>query len=225
MGTTSISERGYFTLSGAIGVIDYGAGNLRSVCNALRYIGAEIIIVRTPDQLKGIAGVVLPGVGAFDDCINGLSKQRLLDPLRGMISDGVPFLGICIGYQILFERSEEFESTARGLGVFKGVVRRFPTLEGLKIPQIGWNSLKMVKPNCPLYRGIMDGSYVYFVHSYFPDPVDSSIVATETEYGVVFASSVWQGKVFGVQFHPEKSQEVGLRILRNFLEFATSGPQ
>ena len=127
--------------------------------------------------------MVLPGVGAFDDCINALRKQELLEAARDFIKTGKPFLGICVGYQALFERSEEFNSCAAGLGIFKGSVVRFSEKHGLKIPQIGWNQLEIVKPDCPLYRGIASGSYVYFVHSFYPQPVDAGIVATRTEYG------------------------------------------
>ena len=127
--------------------------------------------------------MVLPGVGAFDDCINALRKQKLLEAARKFIEGGRPFLGICVGYQALFEKSEEFNSCAAGLGIFKGSVIRFSEKNGLKIPQIGWNQLEIVKPDCPLFRGVADGSYVYFVHSFYPQPVDANIVATRTEYG------------------------------------------
>ena len=129
----------------------------------------------------------------------------------------IPFLGICVGYQALFERSDEFNSRAPGLGVFSGRVVRFSERPGLKIPQIGWNQLELAQPACPLYRGIADGSYVYFVHSFFPQPLDPAIVATRTEYGDTFASSIWRENVFATQFHPEKSQTIGLKLLENFV--------
>jgi imidazole glycerol-phosphate synthase subunit HisH len=200
-----------------IALIDYGSGNLRSVEKALRHVGAEVQLMARPDGLKEAQAVVLPGVGAFDDCINALKTQELLEALRAFIRTGRPFLGICVGYQALFERSEEFNSRAPGLGIFPGSVVRFPTRPGLKVPQIGWNQLNLVKPDCPLYRDIPDGSFVYFVHSFFPQPMDAAIVATRTDYGVSFASSVWRDNVFATQFHPEKSQIVGLQILKNFV--------
>ena len=149
-----------------------------------------------------------------------MQRQELLGASREFIRSGKPFLGICVGYQALFERSEEFNSCAAGLGVFKGSVVRFSAKHGLKIPEIGWNQVKFAKADCPLYRDIPDGSHFYFVHSFFPKPEDDSIVATRTDYGENFASSVWKDNVFATQFHPEKSQKVGLQLLRNFVELA-----
>ena len=203
-----------------IALIDYGSGNLRSVHKALLKAGAEVRIARRPEEMGDARAVVLPGVGAFDDCIQALQKQELLEAARQFIESGRSFLGICVGYQALFEKSEEFNSCALGLGVFQGKVVRFAEQNGLKIPQIGWNQLEIVKPECPLFRGVADGSYVYFVHSYFPKPADATIVATRTTYGEAFASSVWRGNVFATQFHPEKSQKVGLQLLKNFVELA-----
>ena len=200
-----------------IALIDYGSGNLRSAQKALLRVGADVRVVRRPEELADAQAVVLPGVGAFDDCVNALQKQGMLDASREFIKSGRPFLGICVGYQALFEKSEEFNSCAAGLGVFRGKVVRFTERPGLKIPQIGWNQIEMAKSDCPLYRGIPSGSYVYFVHSFFPQPVDPSIVATRTEYGQSFASSVCQGNVYATQFHPEKSQRVGLQLLKNFV--------
>ncbi len=204
-----------------IALIDYGSGNLRSVHKALLKAGAEVRIVRHPEELTGTRGVVLPGVGAFDDCIHALTKQGLLEAAKGSIESGRPFLGICVGYQALFEKSDEFNSCAAGLGIFSGRVVRFTEKHGLKIPQIGWNQVELAKPKCPLFRGIAPGSYFYFVHSFFPRPADAGIVATYTTYGETFASSVWRDNVFATQFHPEKSQKVGLQLLRNFVELAT----
>lgn len=201
-----------------IALLDYGSGNLRSVHKALLKVGAEARIVRSPDQIDGARAMVLPGVGAFDDCINAMRKQELLEGARDFIRSGKPFLGICVGYQALFEKSEEFNSCAAGLGIFKGSVVRFPEKNGLKIPQIGWNRLEITKPDCPLFRGMADGSYVYFVHSFYPQPADADIIATRTEYGDNFASSVWRDNVFATQFHPEKSQRIGLQLLSNFVE-------
>jgi len=203
-----------------IALLDYGSGNLRSVHKALLKVGADVCIARRPDEIGDARAMVLPGVGAFDDCIHALRKQELLEAARTFIRSGRPFLGICVGYQALFEKSEEFNSCAAGLGVFKGSVVRFSPKPALKIPQIGWNRLEIVKPDCPLFRGVPNGSYVYFVHSYYPQPADAGIIATRTDYGGPFASSVWRDNVFATQFHPEKSQKVGLQLLKNFVELA-----
>jgi glutamine amidotransferase len=201
-----------------IALLDYGSGNLRSVHKSLLKVGAEVRLVQNPWEIGDARGLVLPGVGAFDDCINALRKRELLQASLDFIKTGKPFLGICVGYQALFEASEEFNSCAAGLGVFEGKVVRFAEQPGLKIPQIGWNQLEIVQTDCPLYRGIANGSYVYFVHSFYPQPVDANIVATRTDYGGNFASSVWRDNVFATQFHPEKSQKVGLQLLKNFVE-------
>jgi glutamine amidotransferase len=203
-----------------IALLDYGSGNLRSVHKALLKVGAEVRLVKSPGEIGDARAMVLPGVGAFDDCINAMRKQELLEASREFIKSGKPFLGICVGYQALFEKSEEFNSCATGLEIFQGSVVRFSEKNGLKIPQIGWNQLEIVNSKCPLYRGIPKGSYVYFVHSFFPKPADASIVATQTEYGEKFASSVWRDNVFATQFHPEKSQKIGLQLLKNFVELA-----
>ncbi len=203
-----------------IALIDYGSGNLRSVHKALRYLEADVRLATHPAQMKDARAAVLPGVGAFDDCLNALQRQDLLEACRDFIRSGRPFLGICVGYQALFEKSEEFNSCAAGLGVFPGKVVRFAEKSGLKIPQIGWNQIEVVRADCPILRGIPSGSYVYFVHSFFPEPVDPSIVAARTTYGESFASAVWKENVFATQFHPEKSQRVGLQLLKNFVEAA-----
>ena len=203
-----------------IALLDYGSGNLRSVHKALLKVGADVHLVQRPEEMRDARAAVLPGVGAFDDCIGALRRQELLEAARAFIQSGRPFLGICVGYQALFERSEEFNSCAAGLGIFRGKVVRFSEKNGLKIPQIGWNQLEQIEPRCPLYRGIAEGSYVYFVHSFYPQPVEAGIVATRTAYGETFASSVWHDNVFATQFHPEKSQQVGLQLLRNFVELA-----
>jgi imidazole glycerol-phosphate synthase subunit HisH len=203
-----------------IALLDYGSGNLRSVQRALTKVGADLRIVNTPAEINGASAMVLPGVGAFDDCVNALRRQELLEAARKFIQTGKPFLGICVGYQALFEKSDEFNSCAAGLGIFEGNVVRFSEKAGLKIPQIGWNQLDIAQSNCPLFRGIPGGSYVYFVHSFFPKPKDQSIVATRTTYGETFASSVWRDNVFATQFHPEKSQTIGLQLLKNFVELA-----
>lgn len=203
-----------------IALLDYGSGNLRSVEKALRKAGADVRVTKSPDGMEGARGVVLPGVGAFDDCVHAMDKQALLAATRDWIKANQPFLGICVGYQALFESSEEFNSCAAGLGIFQGKVVRFSQRDGLKVPQIGWNQIDIARPECPLYKDIRSGSYVYFVHSFFPRPVDAGIVATRTTYGESFASSVWQGNIFATQFHPEKSQAVGLKLLENFVQFA-----
>ena len=200
-----------------IALIDYGSGNLRSVQKALLKVGADVRLVRRPEEMADARAMVLPGVGAFDDCVNALRKQELLEAAKEFIASGRPFLGICVGYQALFDGSEEFNSSAAGLGLFGGKVIRFSNQTGVKIPQIGWNQIEITQPDCPRYRGIPSGSYVYFVHSFFPRLIDESVIATRTTYGETFASSVWRDNVFATQFHPEKSQGVGLTLLKNFV--------
>ena len=199
-----------------IALLDYGAGNVRSVQKALTAAGGDVLLVPSPELVKQADAVVLPGVGAFDDCINAMQQQELFEAAREFVFTGKPFLGICVGYQALFENSEEFNSCAAGLGVFEGSVVRFPDTE-VKVPQIGWNEVNVTQPNCPMLKGIESGSHFYFVHSYYPIPKDESIVATRTEYGVNFTSAVWRDNVFATQFHPEKSQKVGLQLLTNFV--------
>ena len=199
-----------------IALLDYGAGNVRSVQKALTAAGGDVQLVPNPETVAQADAVVLPGVGAFDDCINAMQRQELFEAARAFVSTGKPFLGICIGYQALFEKSEEFNSCAAGLGIFEGSVVRFPDAE-VKVPQIGWNEVQFSKPDCPILQGIESGSHFYFVHSYYPQPKDESIVATRTEYGVDFASAVWRDNVFATQFHPEKSQKAGLQLLTNFV--------
>lgn len=203
-----------------IALIDYGAGNLRSVYKALKFVGADVKIVTRPSEIGDARALVLPGVGAFDDCIHALDRQELLRGALDFVRGGRPFLGICVGYQALFEKSEEFNSCATGLSLFGGKVVRFDSSSGLKVPQIGWNQIEIAKPDCPLFKDIENGSYVYFVHSFYPQPADRSIVATETNYGNRFASAVWKDNVFATQFHPEKSQKVGLQLLKNFVSLA-----
>jgi len=203
-----------------IALLDYGSGNLRSVHKALLAVGASVRVVHRPGEIADARAMVLPGVGAFDDCINALQRQELLGAVREFIQSGRPFLGICVGYQALFEASDEFNSCAAGLGIFKGKVVRFSEKHGLKIPQIGWNQTEIVRPDCPLFRDIPDRSYFYFVHSFHPQPSEESVIATRTDYGDAFASSVWRDNVFATQFHPEKSQRVGLQLLKNFVTLA-----
>lgn len=205
---------------GVIALLDYGSGNLRSVQKALQKVGGDVRLTQDPQGIKGAAGVVLPGVGAFDDCIHALQRQALWQGVRDYLQTGRPFLGICVGYQALFERSEEFQSCAAGLAIFPGRVVRFNEKAGLKIPQIGWNQVAFTQPHCPLLRGIPDRSHFYFVHSYHPQPEDESIVAARTDYGGEFASMIWRDHIFATQFHPEKSQAVGLQLLANFAALA-----
>ncbi len=199
-----------------IALIDYGAGNVRSVQKALVAAEGDVQLASTPEKVARADAVVLPGVGAFDDCINAMQRQELVESIRDSIASEKPFLGICVGYQALFEKSEEFNSCASGMGVFEGKVIRFDD-EGIKIPQIGWNQINIQKPDCPIFDGIDSGSYFYFVHSYFPEPTDLSIVASRTTYGVEFCSAVWKRNIFATQFHPEKSQKAGSKLLSNFV--------
>ena len=202
-----------------IALLDYGAGNVRSVQKALTAAGGEVALVVSPEEVARADSVVLPGVGAFDDCVNAMQQQELFGAAKDFIETGKPFLGICVGYQALFEKSEEFSSCASGLGVFDGSVVRFAE-NGIKVPQIGWNEVEIEKPECPILMGIESGSHFYFVHSFFPKPTDESIVATRTIYGESFASAAWRDNVFATQFHPEKSQKVGLKMLENFVGLA-----
>jgi glutamine amidotransferase len=198
-----------------LALINYGSGNVRSVYNALRHEGAEVELVASPEELARASAIILPGVGAFGDCVRGLQQRNFWDPLRTWLESGRPFLGICVGYQLLFEESEESPGV-RGFGYFEGRVRRFAT-PGLKIPQIGWNRLELVDRSAPLWRGLPGSPHVYFVHSFFPEPVDESIITARAHYGEYFAAAVGRDNVVAVQFHPEKSQAIGLGILRNFV--------
>lgn len=199
-----------------IALLDYGAGNVRSVQKALIAAGGDVQLAPSPELVMQADAVVLPGVGAFGDCINAMQRQELFEATREFVSTDKPFLGICVGYQALFENSEESNSSTSGLGIFEGSVVRFPDAE-VKVPQIGWNEVHFTQPNCPILQGIESGSHFYFVHSYYPQPKDKSIVATRTEYGVDFTSAIWRDNVFATQFHPEKSQKVGLQLLTNFV--------
>lgn len=197
-----------------IAIIDYDAGNLRSVEKAFEYIGNEAVVTRDRDVLLKADKVVLPGVGSFGDAMEKLSKYNLTDTIKGIISNNTPFLGICLGLQLMFERSEETPGV-EGLGIFKGSIVKFPQSINLKIPHIGWNSLDFPKEG-RLFKGISQGDYVYFVHSFYLQAEDKNIVTATTEYGCHVEASVEQGNVFACQFHPEKSGETGLKILRNF---------
>ena len=200
-----------------IALIDYGSGNIRSVHKALQHEGADVQLIGTPDGLREAEAVVLPGVGAFGDCVRGIQVRGLWEPLQEWLRSGRPFLGICVGYQLLFEESEEAQDGTRGFGFFAGKVRRFAT-PGIKVPQIGWNSLSFPDPEHWLWRGLPANPHVFFVHSYYPVPGNAAEVTATSDYGETFAASAARGNVAGVQFHPEKSQKVGLRILRNFVD-------
>ncbi len=198
-----------------IALIDYGMGNLHSVEKALARAGGDVQLVNTAAALDGADAVVLPGVGALGDCMRNLRQLGLAQPIRAFIEADRPFLGICLGFQGLFEQGEESPQIP-GLGVFPGRVPRFPASD-LKVPHMGWNQLIVRQPACPLLAGIDDGTYVYFVHSYYCAPADPALVCGTTEYGIEFCSMIWRGNVFATQFHPEKSQAVGLRMLENFV--------
>ncbi|MFN3681603.1 MAG: imidazole glycerol phosphate synthase subunit HisH [Nitrospira sp.] len=197
-----------------IAIIDYGMGNLRSVHKAFEAVGHRAVITRDQRVIDAASHVVLPGVGAFSDCMTNLERYGLTEPLLRAIRAGKPFLGICLGLQVLFSESEEF-GPCKGLDVVRGTVRRFVAGPSLKVPHIGWNQVHFQKP-CPLFEGIADGADWYFVHSYFVDPVDERVVASRTTHGISFVSSIWHDNLVACQFHPEKSQTVGLRLIKNF---------
>jgi glutamine amidotransferase len=195
-------------------IVDYGMGNLRSVEKALEKVGVPAVVSSHRDDVLNATALVVPGVGAFGDAMEELSRLDLVVPLRQRAADGVPILGICLGLQIFFEESEEAPGVP-GLGLVQGRVRRFSPAAGLKIPHMGWNALN-IRAGTRLFEGVPDGAYVYFVHSYFVAPTDEQVVAATTAYGVRFAAAIETRNIFGVQFHPEKSQRTGLNILANF---------
>jgi len=200
-------------------IIDYGMGNLRSVQKAFEQVGCQAVVTADPAVATRAEKLVLPGVGAFRDCMRNLTEGGFVAPIRAHIEAGKPFLGICLGLQLLFAESEEF-GRHPGLGIIPGKVVRFPdgAQEGgdvLKVPHMGWNRISIRRP-APLYHGVPDGSFVYFVHSYYVVPDEPAVIATETGYGRIFCSSIWRDNVMATQFHPEKSQAVGLQMLRNF---------
>ena len=220
-----------------IAIIDYGMGNIHSVNKALQVFGADTLVTNKPEDIRNCEKAVLPGVGAFDDAMQELEKQGLIAVINEHVKNKKPFLGICLGMQLLFEGSEEAKS-AKGLGILKGRVARFSDKNAIKVPHIGWNQLKIGSglrasatrrgglanlyggqglKVCPLLKDIADGSYVYFCHSYYAEPKDRKDIAATCDYGADFTSVVWQGNIYGVQFHPEKSQAVGLKILENFV--------
>lgn len=198
-----------------VAIIDYDAGNIRSVEKAVRYLGKEVTVTSDPGKILAADRVILPGVGAFGDAMKRLHAMGLVEVIRQVADWGTPFLGICLGLQLLFEKSEESPGVP-GLGLLRGEILRLPELPGLKVPHIGWNSLKYPNPG-RLFRGIPEDSYVYFVHSYYLRAQDEGIVTATTEYGTLVHASVESGNLFACQFHPEKSSETGLTILENFL--------
>ena len=200
-----------------IGVIDYGAGNLRSVCNSLKKLSVNSTLIRSPEDIKDISSIIFPGVGSFGDSSEQLKKQRLFDPIKSWLKEDRPFLGICIGFQMLFEKSDESPNSG-GFGIIPGKVVRFPEENLLKVPHMGWNEIKFENSSDPIWQGIKTSTHFYFVHSYYPEPLESNSVSSITSYGLEFASSVRCGNIFGTQFHPEKSQTAGLKLISNFLK-------
>lgn len=203
-----------------IAIIDYGMGNLRSVQKGFQHVGYPAEVTREIGKLNSARGVVLPGVGAFNACMENLRRFGLIEPIREMVRQQKPFLGICLGFQLLFSESEEF-GRQKGLDLFSGKVVGFHPQDSLKVPHMGWNRIRKRKETRFL-DGIADGAYVYFVHSYYVAPEDSGVIATTTEYGSEFVSSIATDHLFASQFHPEKSQEIGLRVLANFGRFVES---
>ncbi|MBQ7926224.1 MAG: imidazole glycerol phosphate synthase subunit HisH [Lachnospiraceae bacterium] len=199
-----------------IAIIDYDAGNIKSVEKALLLLGEEVKITRNAEEILSADGVILPGVGAFGDAMEKLHAYGLVEVIKEAVRRQIPFLGICLGLQLLFESSEEAPGV-QGLGVLPGKILRIPAAEGLKIPHIGWNNLKFPHQG-RLFRGLQEDSFVYFVHSYYLEAGEESMVMATTEYGTLIHASVEKGNVFACQFHPEKSSNVGLQILRNFVQ-------
>lgn len=198
-----------------IAIIDYGAGNLRSVQKACEYLGAQAQITSDAAVVSAADAVILPGVGSFGDCMKNLNKSGLTEAVRGAALSSKPFLGICLGLHMLFESSEESPGVA-GLGILKGKIVKIPKNDGLKIPHMGWNSLNFQK-KCPLFENLPSNPFVYFVHSYYMQPEDKSIISASASYGAELPVALSEGNLFAVQFHPEKSGNTGLEILKNFI--------
>lgn len=212
-----------------IAIVDYQMGNLRSVQKAFESQGFNAVVTDDVGVMMNARGVVLPGVGAFGDCCRELKSRRLIDPLLEWIDSGRPFLGICLGLQVLLTISEE-SGKMHGLDVIPGRVRKF-AVGDLKVPHMGWNRVHYASGDpedgarrvCPIFEGIPDGTFFYFVHSYYVDPEDRTVVEGSTEYGITFASAIWRDNVFAMQFHPEKSQHAGLKLIENFGKLTTTG--
>ena len=198
-----------------VGIVDYGRGNIRSVENAFLAIGADTVLVTRPEQLQDVTHLVLPGQGEFGDCAANLKKQGMFEAIREWTAEDKPYLGICVGYQLIFEKSVESPS-AEGLALLPGTVKRFPNV-GLKIPHMGWNSISPSHPDDALWKDMPANPFFYFVHSYYPEPSDTEHIAASCDYAVSFAAAVRRGNLVATQFHPEKSQHNGLQLLRNFL--------
>jgi glutamine amidotransferase len=201
-----------------IAIVDYEMGNLRSVQKAFERVGHSATITSDPAVLADATKIVLPGVGAFRDAIAALRDRKLVDPIRTAIESGKPFLGICLGLQMLFDKGYE-DGEHEGLGIIPGEVVRFKVPAEFKVPHMGWNQIRFRKRS-PIFEGVDEGAHFYFVHSYYVVPRESDVIATETEYATPFTSSIWRDRLFAVQFHPEKSQAAGLRVLKNFAELA-----
>jgi glutamine amidotransferase len=199
-----------------IAIVDYGMGNLRSVEKGFLKVGIDARVVADPKAIDNAHAIVLPGVGAFRDCLRNLEKKTLIEPIIMSIQKGKPYLGICLGLQVLFTESEEF-GIHKGFDIFKGKVVRFQI--SLKVPHMGWNNVRILR-RPPIFDSIQDETYFYFVHSFYVVPADEEIIAGMTDYGIDFASMVCKDNIFATQFHPEKSQSSGLRILKNFGDFA-----
>lgn len=202
-----------------IAVVDYDAGNIKSVEKALQYIGADVAVTRDADRIRKAAKVIVPGVGAFEDAMEKLNRYRLTEVIRDVAGEGTPIMGICLGLQLFFERSDESENDVPGLGLLPGEIVKFPAREGYKIPHMGWNSIQ-INPKSRLLKGIPENSYVYFVHSYYLKAKNREDVAATTDYIVDVHAAAEHGNIFATQFHPEKSGEVGLQILRNFISIS-----
>ena len=200
-----------------IGVIDYGAGNLRSVCNSLKKLSVDCHVVKSPSDLNKIETMIFPGVGSFGDSSEQLKQQSLFEPIKEWIINDRPFLGICIGFQMLFDSSEESPGS-EGLGIIPGKVIKFSEQTNLKVPHMGWNEVQIKNLDDPVWQKIDDLTHFYFVHSYFPKLENPEFSSSTTSYGVDFTSSIRFGNTFGTQFHPEKSQKSGLRLIENFLK-------
>ena len=203
-----------------IAVIDYGMGNLRSVQKALEVVGAKTILTSKPGDLKRCEKIVFPGVGSFGEAMRELKRLKLVEPIKDAIAEGKPFLGLCLGLQLLFEKSEESPGV-KGLCILKGESKRFK-FSGpkavLKVPHMGWNEIKpRARKNIKILKGVLSGSYMYFVHSYYVKPKDKSVTLTTTDYGIDFVSGISKDNIYAFQFHPEKSQALGLKILNNFV--------
>lgn len=199
-----------------IAIIDYDMGNLKSVSKALESLGAEVCITRDIRKIKDASKIILPGVGAFPQCMKNLEDYKLIETVISEVQKGKFFLGICLGLQLLFEESVE-KGGSKGLGLLKGKVLQFNLNKSYKVPHMGWNQIEIKKPNNKLYKNISDQSSFYFVHSFYVKPDDESIIATETNYGTQFCSSIIKDNIWACQFHPEKSQNLGLKLLENFI--------